>query len=66
MVNDKNILDINDIKMTKEMKYIKWPKKKKVICEMFSVLIGTIVITMLIALGDEIGIFILNKILSII
>ncbi len=63
MENNENTLDINDIEMTKEMKYIKWPKKKKVFGEMLSVLIGTLVLVMLIAAGDEIGLLLLNMLL---
>ena len=59
MENNENTLDIND----KEMKYIKWPKKKKVFGEMLSVLIGTLVLVMLIAAGDEIGLLLLNMLL---
>lgn len=63
MENNENTLDINDIEMTKEMKYIKWPKKKKVFGEMLSVLIGTLVLVILIAAGDEIGLLLLNMLL---
>lgn len=63
MENNENTLDINDIEMTKEMKYIKWPKKKKIFGEMLSVLIGTLVLVMLIAAGDEIGLLLLNMLL---
>lgn len=47
--------DINDVEMTPEMKYIKWPKFGKAVSELASVVLGTVVIAMFIAASDEIG-----------
>lgn len=47
--------NIDTMPMTDEMKYIKWPKIGKVVTEMISVILGSAVIAMLIAAGDEIG-----------
>lgn len=52
--------DIDKMPMTDEMKYIKWPKAGKVATEMISVILGSAVIAMLIAAGDEIGIALLH------
>ena len=41
--------------VTPDMKYIKWPSKKKVFSELVSVAVASIIIAMVIAAGDSIG-----------
>lgn len=58
-------LDTMDFEMTKEMKYIKWPSKKKVFAEALSVIAGTAIFTVIIAAGDEVGALLVNAVLKL-
>jgi len=51
--------------MTPEMKYVKWPSKSKVAKEMVSVILTSILLSMLIAAGDQFGMFILNGLMEL-
>ena len=48
-----------------EMKYVKWPSKSKVAKEMVSVILTSILLSMLIAAGDQFGMFILNGLMEL-
>ena len=50
--------------VTPDMKYIKWPSKKKVFSELVSVAVASIIIAMVIAAGDSIGMTIVNFVLK--
>lgn len=50
--------------LTPDMKYIKWPSKKKVFSELVSVAVASIIIAMVIAAGDSIGMTIVNFVLK--
>lgn len=50
-----------DVQMTKEMKYIKWPTKRRVAMLVVSVLIGAAAAIILIAAGDEISRYMLSR-----
>ena len=50
--------------VTPDMKYIKWPSKKKVFSEFVSVSVASIIIAMVIAAGDSIGMTIVNFVLK--
>lgn len=52
--------------ITPDMKYIKWPSKKKVLSELVSVAVASLVVAMIIAAGDNIGMIIVNGILKLI
>ena len=47
-----------------DIKYIKWPSKKKVFSELLSVAVASIIIAMVIAAGDSIGMTIVNFVLK--
>ncbi len=49
-----------DADLKKNMKYIKWPNVSKVCGELLSVAIGATVVSMLIAVSDEISKMIIN------
>lgn len=51
--------------MTPEMKYVKWSSKSKVAKEMVSVILTSILLSMLIAAGDQFGMFILNGLMEL-
>ena len=51
--------------MTPEMKYVKWTSKSKVAKEMVSVILTSILLSMLIAAGDQFGMFILNELMEL-
>ena len=51
--------------MTPEMKYVKWPNKNKVAKEMVSIILTSILISMLIAAGDQFGMFVLNGLIEL-
>lgn len=51
--------------MTPEMKYVKWPSNSKVAKEMVSVILTSILLSMLIAAGDQFGMFILNGLMEL-
>ena len=51
--------------MTPEMKYVKCPSKSKVAKEMVSVILTSILLSMLIAAGDQFGMFILNGLMEL-
>ena len=51
--------------MTPEMKYVKLPSKSKVAKEMVSVILTSILLSMLIAAGDQFGMFILNGLMEL-
>lgn len=53
-------------KMTPDMKYIKWPSNVTVMKELLSVVVASAVLAMLIAVGDQLGMVIVNLVLKFI
>ena len=61
---EEEIIQVKESELTKDMKYIKWPSKKKVFSELVSVAVASIIIAMVIAAGDSIGMTIVNFVLK--